>query len=351
MTNRENFIKTVLFQDPQWIPAEVHINLATWDAYGKDLERVALKYPEFFPYVTEGFMDYDNIQFPPAYRVNEEYVDAWGCTWVSPMNGIEGVVTKHPLDDLAKLKDYKFPDPETTGDRWVFDWPEIRRQIAKDRADGKLTAGGLMHGFLFLRMQYLCGFENAMIDLLNEEPELLSLMDRLQEYNMHIVRRYAEANVDLIEFPEDLGTQTGLIISPDLFRRHILPRYAQMYGYCRDRGIIVSSHSDGYIMEIAEDLIGAGLQIINPQDLCNGIDDIAKNLKGRACIKVDIDRQSVIPYGSRKDIFDLIEEEVRKLGSVNGGLTFIAGIYPPTPPENVDALCAALKKFRHYYWE
>lgn len=94
-----------------------------------------------------------------------------------------------------------------------------------------------------------------------------------------------------------------------------------------------------------------GVDIANPQDLCNGIDNLANRIKGKACIQLDIDRQSVIPLGTRKEIDELIEEEVRKLGSPKGGLEFVAGIYPPTPPGNIDALFEALEKYRTYWWD
>jgi len=93
------------------------------------------------------------------------------------------------------------------------------------------------------------------------------------------------------------------------------------------------------------------VNIVNPQDLCNGIDNIARVIKGKACINLDIDRQTVIPYGNAHDIEQLIREEVMKLGSEAGGLEFISGIYPPTPPQNVEALCKALLKYRRYWWE
>ena len=45
----------------------------------------------------------------------------------------------------------------------------------------------------------------------------------------------------------------------------------------------------------------------------------------------------------------LIEEGVRKLGSPKGGLELVCGIYPPTPPENVDAIACAFEEFREYW--
>ena len=118
-----------------------------------------------------------------------------------------------------------------------------------------------------------------------------------------------------------------------------------------ERGALVALHSDGYIMDFMDDFMRAGVDIINPQDLVHGIDNLAHEVKGRMCIRLDIDRQKIVPYGTRREIFELIEEEVRVLGSPRGGLEFICGIYPPTPPENVDAVCSALEEYRTYWWD
>ena len=93
------------------------------------------------------------------------------------------------------------------------------------------------------------------------------------------------------------------------------------------------------------------MNIINLQDLAHGIDNIARELKGRVCIDLDIDRQSTVPFGSRQEILDLIEQEIRVLGSPQGGLTMVIGIYPPTPPENVAAVLTALERYQRFYWE
>jgi hypothetical protein len=55
-------------------------------------------------------------------------------------------------------------------------------------------------------------------------------------------------------------------------------------------------------------------------------------------------------FGTARDIHDLIEEEVRKLGSPRGGLMMIVGIYPPTPAANVHALLTAFEKHRTHWW-
>lgn len=150
-------------------------------------------------------------------------------------------------------------------------------------------------------------------------------------------------------FPEDLGTQTGTIFSPELFEKWFVPAYAKLMKPCKQAGILTHFHSDGKTLDILEQQIRAGVDIVNPQDLVNGIDHLAKQIKGHACIDLDIDRQTIVPYGSPKEIDELIEEEVKKLGSKEGGLMMTVGIYPPTDPDRMDALCQAIQKNREYW--
>ena len=117
----------------------------------------------------------------------------------------------------------------------------------------------------------------------------------------------------------------------------------------KEAGCIIHMHSDGDIRELANDLIEGGVEIINLQDLVNGIDWIAERLKGRVCIDLDIDRVQVTRFGTPEDIDALIREEVEKLGSREGGLMMIYGLYPVVPLENVKALMDPMERYSTYY--
>lgn len=350
-SNRDNYLKTARFENPEWIPMHIHMSDASWDEYRYEMERVAVHNPDFFPHVYEGWRNYDEYVFAPAHRKDEAFIDNWGCKWETPTNGIEGVVTKYPIEDWSGLENFKMPDIDTQNDRGPKDWDEVRRANARARSDGSLVWYGLPHGFLFLRLTYLRGFENALCDMMDRDPMFEKLFDELVSYNLELVKRYVAIGPDIMGFPEDLGTQTGPIISPDLFEKWFVPAYEKLMAPCRQAGILTHFHSDGKTLGILDHQIRAGVQIVNPQDLVNGIDNLAELIKGRACIDLDIDRQSIVPFGTRQEIFELIEEEVKKLGSARGGLMMTAGIYPPTTPDTVDALCAALRKYRCYWWE
>jgi uroporphyrinogen decarboxylase len=351
LTDRENYLRTATFQGGEWIPCDVHISPASWTSLREDLEDVVARHPTLFPDFDPGHHDYDSWDYGPVYRPGERFTDAWGCVWDNAWGGLEGQVVEHPLADWAALESYQAPDPLVTADRGPADWEAERDRIARDRAASRLTCGGVPHGFLLMRLWYLRGFENLMLDLIEGPPQLSDLIQMVVAHNERMVREWLSVNVDLVNFGEDLGAQQASIISPAMFRKWIAPAYRQLMQPCREAGAHVYLHTDGHILELVDDLITCGITILNPQDLCNGIDNLAEHVKGRVCISLDVDRQKIVPYGTRSEIRGLIREEVIKLGSPQGGLMFAAGIYPPTPPENIDALCCALEDFRTYWWD
>jgi uroporphyrinogen decarboxylase len=150
-------------------------------------------------------------------------------------------------------------------------------------------------------------------------------------------------------YAEDLGMQVGPMLSPEHLRKYIKPSYQRLMAPAREAGCIVHMHSDGDIRTLVDDLIDGGVEVVNLQDLVNGIDWIAEHLKGKVCIDLDVDRQDVVFKGSPRDIDDLVRKEVETLGSKEGGLMMVHGWYPGVPIENARALMDAMEKYSTYY--
>ncbi len=349
MTDRENYLRNARLEGPDWMPCTIAISGASWDQWRGEMEDVCARHPILFPGFEKGQRRYDEVDFGPAYRARERFTDNWGCVWESSIDGIEGVAIGHPLADWAAFESWSPPDALHQLDRSDVDWKAVREANTRAEQAGQLTMGGTAHGFLLLRLTYLRGFENLMLDLATGEPRLHELIARVMHHNEVLVDQYLSMGVDVMGFAEDLGTQTASLVSPGTFRQWFTPQYRRLMSQCKPVGTLVHLHSDGYVMELLGEFLTAGVDIVNVQDLCNGIGDLARELKGRACVDLDIDRQSIVPFGSRSEIRALIEEETRTLGSHRGGLSMICGIYPPTPPENVDALCCAMEEFRTYW--
>ena len=338
-------------QGPQWIPSLIVVSGASWKEHGPDMEEVVRRYPDLFRDEKNGRAGLDYIDLSFAEFEGEEFIDSWGCVWSQHLDGLEGIVSGHPLAEWENLTDFTAPDPLLQADRGPANWPIVQEEVRKKQEAGEAAGGGPPHGFFFNRLSYLRGFENLMVDMAIEEERLPLLIDKVMQHNRVLVEKWISCGVDVLEFADDLGTQTASMISPRMFRLWLAPHYQELMAMCRRADVLCALHSDGYIMNLMDDLLAMGVDIINPQDLVNGIDELANEVKGRMCIRLDVDRQRIVPYGTRTEIRALIEEEVRKLGHPRGGLEFIVGIYPPTTPDRVDAVASALEEFRTYWWD
>ncbi len=349
MTPRENLLKAVRFETPDYIPMSFYINPACWHHYPQQaLHDLMADHPFLFPNfkpTTEKITP----NFGPNARADQPYTDDWGCTWHTSDDGITGSVPKHPLQNWDDAASYIPPDPQASNGLASIDWTQIAANLENARATGQLCRGGLRHGHTFLQLCDIRGYENLMFDMIDDEPKLHWLIKILEDFNMAIVNKFLQLGVEWMSYPEDLGMQVGPMLSPDHFRKYIKPSFQRLMAPARQASCIVHMHSDGDIRQLVDDLIDGGVEIINLQDLVNGIDWIADKFAGKVCIDLDVDRQSITPHGSPKQIDSLIREEVTKLGSKKGGLTMLYGMYPGVPLQNAKAIMDAMEKYATFY--
>ncbi len=344
----DNLLRAVHFERPDHIPMSFHISAACWRHYDQDaLQDLMEAHPFLFP----NFERQARVEpsFAPFRRAGDPYMDSWGCAWVTPEMGITGAVVGHPLADWADFDDYVPPNPAEHNGWTPVDWDGIAENFARAKQEGRLRRGGLRHGHTFLTLTYIRGYENVIYDMIDEDARFMKLLDMVEAFNAEIVRRYLDLGAEWMGYPEDLGMQRGPMLSPEQFRKYIKPVYERLMAPAREAGCIVHMHSDGDVRDLVEDLIDGGVEVMNLQDLVNGIDWIAENLKGRVCIDLDVDRQQITRFGTPEQIDALIREEVEKLGSKEGGLMMIFGLYPGTPLENVAALMDAMEKYAGFY--
>ena len=340
---REEWLRVVEMRGPGPIPCRPVFAGSVWNQHRGKLQDVVNRYPELFEGMPpKGQWD----AFPERHTADQRSKDRWGCVWDNIQCGIIGQVVEHPLADWGALDNLTPPDPSRENDFGDQDWVQIARDVKTAKEAGDVTWGGISHGFLFQRLYYLRGFENVMIDYATGDKRLVRLIDMIVEFNAEIVRRYVELGVDCVGFGDDMGMQERFTISPNTWRRYIKPAYAKLFGMCRQAGVHVHLHSDGYIADVLSDLVQIGVTIPNPQDLVNGLETIRRLLKGNVCIDLDIDRQRIIPWGTPKQIDEHVRTCIETLGSQQGGLMLVCGVYAPTPLENIEALLAAMSRYR-----
>lgn len=348
-SSRENLLKTIRFQSPDYIPMTFHINAACWNHYDRN---ALLDLMEAHPFL---FPDFQRpASFPePEYDVNARadmpYTDDFGCVWKTSMDGIVGSVVEHPLADIRRYPAYRFPDPEKSMGLGPVDWEAFEAEVARQNALGQMTYGDLRHGHTFQQLCDIRGYMDTLMDLTDEEPEVLELLEQLCQFNLAQIHHFLRADVDMIRIPEDLGMQMGPMISPGLFREHIKPLYQRMLEPVRKAGKIIHMHSDGDIRTLVDDIIEGGVDIINLQDLVNGVDWIGKKFRGRTCVDLDIDRQKITPFGTPAEIDAHVRHCIETIGCPEGGLMLIYGLYPGVPLENAAALMDAMTRYAGFY--
>ena len=343
-----NTLRAIRFERPHHIPVVFWINPACWHHYAPDtLFELMAEHPLLFPQ-----FDREKAAMPelaPWERAGAPYTDAWGCVWETTDDGITGAVTQHPLADWENLTRFVPPDPARTNGMIAIDWTAERDQAREAEKQGKHWSADLEHGHAFLRLSYLRGYENLLFDMADADARLERLIEMVETFSLGLVERYLDLGVAMLCYPEDLGMQNGPMVSPPLFREYIKPIYEHLTAPAHEAGCLVHMHSDGDIRALADDLLASGVDALNLQDLVNGIDWIAAHLKGRVCIDLDIDRQQVTRFGTPDQIDALIREEVQKLGSPEGGLMMIYGLYPGVPLENIKALMDAMERYAGFY--
>ena len=182
---------------------------------------------------------------------------------------------------------------------------------------------------------YLRGFEQILLDLVYQ-PEIAEyIFQRLTDFYLEYARRTFEAaggGLDIFMTGDDFGTQTGLFMSPDMWRRFLRPGFQAFIALGKRYGCKVAHHSCGSIKPIIPDLIECGLDILNP------VQPEARNMD---C--PELKRLYQCRCGARRC------KGFEALGP-GGGFIFCTAhnIQSDTPLSNVEALFAAYRDIGRY---
>ncbi len=335
MTSRERVIAAIEFKGPDRVP--IH-HFAFPGAFWRHGEKLVKLLNEQFP---DDFGS--KFSIPPEPEGKDlfvRYTDEWGSEWVMKKGYTAGEVKKPAIDDWSKWKDYKFPPlpPDSH-------FEALKAHIKESGHQFYVLGAG---GTLFERMQWLRGPENLFIDLAEDREELHELADRIVEWNINLIARYIKAGVDGLSFADDWGSQDRLLISPKKWREFFKPRYKRMFEIVKDAGKHVFFHTDGWTVDIWDDLIEIGVDVLNPQHTLVPKPILEQKLAGRVCIRSDLDRQHILPFGTPEQVREHVKETIALFGRFNGGLILHGEIGPDVPFENIVAMLETAYEFGKY---
>ena len=236
----------------------------------------------------------------------------WGFAW-ERMDETMGQPSTNLINTPEDLYKMNVPDPD---DPIHFEGLKDFNRAYSDRFRlASLSLSG------FTTMSFLRGFNNLMIDLV-EEPQLVhDLADRVFGFEEGLIRLLPACGFDAVAFFDDWGTQDGMIISPTSWRKYFKPRYARQFALAHQLGLKVYFHCCGYFPQIIPDFIEIGVDLLNiSQPNLYNIPELGRIYGGKVCFVCPVSYQTTSISGTRDEIFADVKSLVDNLGSFNGGL-------------------------------
>lgn len=265
-----------------------------------------------------------------------EYIDKWGCKFHNIAQGVIGEV-REPLvkdDDWADADRVRVPEELLS-----FDIAEYNAERAKVADKFVIAGSGYPIARPFEQLQFLRGSENLYVDLADPPAKMSALLEKMHDFYCRYMTKWARTDADALFIMDDWGSQKSLLISPATWRKIFKPLYRDYIAIAKKHGKKAFMHSDGYILDIIPDLIDLGLDAINSQIFCMGIENL-RQFKGKLTFWGEIDRQHLLPNGTREDIRRAVRL-VRDTLYANGGCIAQCEFGPGAKPENVREVFAA----------
>lgn len=335
--SRKRVFDAINFIKPDKVPIEHHPSTRGYFDYGEKMRELFKKYPG-------DFGDMSNIEIPVipdgCYDKNgdyyEERTDAWGVHWAYRIFQIQGHPLKRPLDDLNNLETYKLPPV-------FYSDPDFADSIKKEK-ENYFTMRGMFT--LFEKMTSLRLFEDVLMDMHMDIPEINQMADMLVEFYLKGIDNLISAGVDCIEFGDDFGTQTGLLISPEIFRNFLKPRYQKMINRVKEAGKLVHFHSCGANTDLLEDIADMGIDAYWPQLTAYNLPDLAAFLKKKKIAIALHFRGEIMNFSTPEQVRAKVIETADIFDIKNGGGWFYLEVDDGFPYENTKALFETVNEIR-----
>jgi uroporphyrinogen decarboxylase len=209
---------------------------------------------------------------------------------------------------------------------------------------------------LFEWGSFLRRLDNFLMDLLLEPAEVERLLDALMEIHLRTLENVCKAVgdvVDIIRFGDDLGTDQGPFMPPDVYRTLFKPHHAMLCDYVKTHSQMHTFlHSCGSIYKLLPDLIEAGFEVINPVQI-NSRDMEPERLKKEFGRDITFwgggaDTRHVLNQGTPAEVKDHVKG-LLDIFAPGGGYVFntVHNILPDVPPENILAMYEAVAEFNN----
>lgn len=280
------------------------------------------------------------------------YIDMWGVPYRATADQDHYAVDGAPLKNatMQDLENFNWPDP--------YDPDQFKglREQAKfycENTDYVVGADAIKAGPLMSALQ-MRSYEQFFMDLMIDEEFADALLDKITWTLKEMWTCYMEEVGDYVQLAyvtDDLGTQTSLLMSPQLFRERLKPKMKELHDHIKAQADVkVMMHSDGAVLPIIEDIIDMNVDILNPvQTSTAGMEDtkaLNDQFGSRLGFHGAIDVQQMLPNASKDELRWEVAKRIHDMGR-DGGFIIAPchNIGHDIPCENVVAFFDLVKEF------
>jgi uroporphyrinogen decarboxylase len=267
--------------------------------------------------------------------------DEWGITRV--IQDEYPMAMGHPIRDMSDFKNFIPPEPLTS---YRFD--KVKEALA---AFGREKCVIARVRDVVSQPRDLMGFEDFLATLY-EDPDLANaLMSMSADYSEKICDGLVKLGIEVIVVGDDIADNRSLLMSPDMYRELVYPHFLRLMQYAKKLGLKIIKHSDGDLRAVIEELVGSGIDCLDPIDMRGNmfLDQLKEKYGDRIAFKGNVDCMETLVSKS--------PEEVRKetarcilQGSIGGGhiISSSNSIHSGVNPVNYRAFLDAVKELGQY---
>ena len=177
--------------------------------------------------------------------------------------------------DVTELAAVVLDDPSDpkwiTHTDWNYDFEGVNVAEAVEWYGTKRVIRAHIWGIVEGTSSFL-GIENCWLNL-GMNPDLMTAwFDRYADWLCGLVDNCIDAGAEMITMSDDWGSNETMLFSPRMWRRMIRPYAERVVQHANSRGVPVMQHTDGYIMQILDEIIAMGCKLLHPLQESAGMD-------------------------------------------------------------------------------
>jgi len=348
VNSRERVLAAINREKPDRVPTDIWATEEVWKALGKHFgsREAALRELHIDGMAGVGA----KYAGPPLPAMPEsESVDYWGIRRreLTYSTGTYSEIFHHPLSNAQSIDDLeRYPWPSAD---W-FDCSGMRAAAEQARREQVLQVGYMAPFYMHNKLR---GLEQSLVDPLIDAEFTHHMMNRVTDFLVEQHRRMFEACaglIDVAQVTDDLGTQTGPMMSLEAFREFYKPHIGRCIDLCKEFGITVMHHDDGSMRAFLPDLVEMGIDMLNPvQWTCPGMDmkELKSEYGDRLAFHGAVENQKVLPTGTPEEVRAEVRHCIDALASDGTGYVLAPchNLQPVTPLENVIAMYDEAHKY------